>query len=57
MSGPLIHHPLSSVAELVDQYAHNIERVIQNGTVGDYTWKGLLYEFLERIGGLEDFND
>lgn len=31
--------------ELIRKYAKEIERIIENGTQGDYTWEGLLASF------------
>lgn len=40
----------SSEAGLVNYFAHEIRDISANGTVGDYTWSGLLWSF---AGALE----
>ena len=38
--------------EIIKKYAKEIQKVISEGTVGDYTWEGLLLYFLREIGGV-----
>ena len=37
--------------EIIKKYAEEIQKVISEGTVGDYTWEGLLLYFLQEIEG------
>ena len=39
--------------DVVNDYAQKIQSIHQAGTDGEYTWKGLLYEFLEEVSELE----
>src|ERR1043165_2866819 len=38
-----------SEAELIRKYAGEIERIIRDNTMGDYTWNGLLFSFLRDV--------
>ena len=42
-----------SLRDVVNDYAQKIQSIHQAGTDGEYTWKGLLYEFLEKVSELE----
>ena len=35
--------------EIIKKYAKEIQKVVSEGTVGDYTWEGLLLYFLQEI--------
>ena len=37
--------------EIIKKYAKEIQKVVSEGTVGDYTWEGLLLYFLQEIEG------
>ena len=37
--------------EIIKKYAKEIQKVVSEGTVGDYTWDGLLLYFLQEIEG------
>ena len=37
--------------EIIKKYAEEIQKVVSQGTVGDYTWEGLLLYFLQEIEG------
>ena len=37
--------------EIIKEYAKEIQKVVSEGTVGDYTWEGLLLYFLQEIEG------
>lgn len=37
--------------EIIKKYAEEIQKVVSEGTVGDYTWEGLLLYFLQEIEG------
>lgn len=37
--------------EIIKKYAKGIQKVVSEGTVGDYTWEGLLLYFLQEIEG------
>ena len=37
--------------EIIKKYAKEIQKVISEGTVGDYTWEGLLLYFQQEIEG------
>ena len=39
--------------EIIKKYAEEIQKVVSQGTVGDYTWEGLLLYFLQEIEGAE----
>ena len=35
--------------EIIKKYAKEIQKVVSEGTVGDYTWEGLLLYFQQEI--------
>ena len=37
--------------EIIKKYAKEIQKVVSEGTVGDYTWEGLLLYFQQEIEG------
>ena len=37
--------------EIIKKYAKEIQKVVSEGTVGDYTWEGLLLHFQQEIEG------
>ena len=37
--------------EIIKKYAKEIQKVVSEGTVGDYTWEGLLLYFLQENEG------
>ena len=42
-----------TVRQVVTDYADILDRIYRARTAGDFTWKGLLYEFLEEVSDLE----
>ena len=43
----------SKKRDIVKKYAEEIERTIEKGDVGDYTWEAILLYFLEDIEAIE----
>lgn len=41
---------MTNLNELINKYADEIERIIENDTAGDYTWLGLLVTFATEAG-------
>ena len=37
--------------KIIKKYAKEIQKVVSEGTVGDYTWEGLLLYFQQEIEG------
>ena len=42
-----------TVRQVVQEYSDILNVVYEAKTAGDFTWKGLLYEFLEEVSDLE----
>lgn len=50
---------MADIDRVIDAWADQITRIIASGTVGDYTWVGLLTQFLREadIARLDDQPD
>ena len=43
-----------TVRQVVTEYADTLDHIYSPRTAGDFTWKGLLHEFMEEIASTED---
>ena len=43
-----------TVRQVVAEYADILDRIYRTRTAGDFTWKGLLHDFLEELASTED---
>ena len=43
-----------TVRQVVAEYADILDRIYRTRTAGDFTWKGVLYEFMDEIASTED---
>ena len=43
-----------TVRQVITEYADTLDHIYRSRTAGDFTWKGLLHEFMEEIAMAED---
>ena len=43
-----------TVRQVITDYADILDHIYRNRTAGDFTWKGLLHDFMEEIASTED---
>lgn len=43
-----------TVRQVVTDYADILDHIYRNRTAGDFTWKGILHDFMEEIASTED---
>ena len=46
--------PKRTVRQVIEEYTFILNDVYEGKTAGDYTWKGILYDFLGEIASTED---
>ena len=46
--------PKRTVRQVIEEYAFILNDVYEERTAGDYTWKGILYDFMGEIAATED---
>ena len=52
--GPLYPATKKTVRQVVTDYAGILDHIYRTRTAGDFTWKGVLYDFMEEIASTED---
>ena len=46
--------PKKTVRQVIQEYSDILNVIYEGQTAGDFTWKGLLHEFMEEIASTED---
>ena len=46
--------PKKTVRQVITEYADTLDHIYRSRTAGDFTWKGLLHEFMEEIAMTEE---
>ena len=52
--GEQVSTPKKTVRQVIAEYADTLNVIYEERTAGDFTWKGLLHEFMEEIASTED---